>query len=130
MEFSDLIINRAEVTVMGVPVTVRLHSRAFRNFVSMLALEGRRIEQEQGADGKTRTTVLDAGSMDHYRRIVRETVKDGVVKWGLKLADGTEVGTSEEALLALEQAHPEFLAEVFDAVESFNTPLSGAKKKT
>ena len=130
MEFSDLVLNRKEVVIRGVPVTLRLHSVAFRNYSQLLALEGRRIEQEEVGDGSRRTRVLDAGTMEQYRKIVRETIKDGVVSWKLPLKDGTMAGVTEEVLLALDDLAPEFLADVFDAVEEFNVGLTQAKKKT
>jgi len=130
LEYSDLVLNRKEVNILGVAVTLRLHSVAFRNYSQLLALEGRRIEQEPGEDGQTMTRIVDAGTMEQYRKIVRATVADGVAKWALKTSDGTEVGVSDSVLLDLEDKHPEFLAAVFDAIAEFNTPLSAAKKKT
>lgn len=129
MEFSDLVLNRAEVTVMGIPVTVRLHSVAFRNYSGILAIEGRAFEQFD-LEGKKVTKMIDGGSMEQYRKIVRETVKDGVVSWGLKLKDGGVAPVDNQTIAFLDEQFPEFLAGVFDAVEEFNTPLSDAKKKT
>lgn len=129
MEFSDLVLNRAEVTVMGIPVTVRLHSVAFRNYSGILAIEGRAFEQFD-VEGKKVTKMIDGGSMEQYRKIVRETVKDGVVSWGLKLKDGGVAPVDNQTIAFLDEQFPEFLAGVFDAVEEFNTPLSDAKKKT
>lgn len=128
--YSGLVLNRHETKVLGVPVTVRKHSVAFRQYSQLLAFEGRSIAQEEGPDGEKITRVLDAGTMDLYRKIVRATVADGVVSWGLKTSDGTPVGVSEEVLLDLEARFPEFLAEVFDQVEAFNQGLPPAKKKT
>lgn len=130
MEYADLILNRKEVAVLGVPVTLRRHSVAFRNYSNLLALEGRRIEQEDGEDGKKLTRIVDAGTMDQYRKIVRATIADGVSAWGLKTTEGQKVPVSEEVLLDLEDKHPEFLTGCFDECEAFNAALSTAKKKT
>jgi hypothetical protein len=130
MEFADLSLNRKVVTVLGVPVTVRLHSVAFRNFATVLTIEGRAFEQHEDEDGRKITKMIDGGSMAQYRRIVHETVKDGVVEWGLHLKDGGVAPVDDATLAFLDEHFPEFVAGVFDEVETFNTPLSSAKKKT
>ena len=130
MDFADLVLNRSEVTVMGISVTVRLHSVAFRNYSGILAIEGRAFEQFETGDGKKVTKMIDGGTMEQYRKIVRETVKDGVVTWGLMLKDGGVAPVTDQTIGFLDESFPEFLAGVFDAVEEFNTPLTEAKKKT
>ncbi len=130
MEYSDLVRNRRDVVIYGVPVTLRLHSVAFRHYSQLLAMEGRTIEREDFADGKSQTIVKDAGTMAGYQKIIRATILDGVVAWGLKTKEGESVPITEAVLIALDDKFPEFIRELFDQLEDFNTPLDASKKKT
>lgn len=130
MDFADLTLNRKTASVMGISVTVRLHSVAFRNYSTVLTVEGRAFEQHEDGEGNKVTKMLDGGSMEQYRKIVRETIKDGVVEWGLTLKGGGTAPVTDKTLEFLDREFPEFVAGVFDLVEEFNTPLSAAKKKT
>lgn len=126
MGFAGLVINQETANVMGVSCIVRKHSVAFRQYAQLLALEGRVMEFD--ADGRP-LKIVDAGSLELYRKIVRATIVDGLVSWDLKRDDGTGVGLTDAVLIDLERDHSDFLTELFDRVEEFNRPLSASKKK-
>jgi len=126
MTFANLARNTADLTVGGVSCKVRKHTIAFRNYLRLLTVEGRKLELDE--EGNV-SRLIDSGNIELYRKIVRETIKDGLVSWELKDGDGNPCQISDEVLDNLDRDHSEFLAVLFGEVELFNMGLDGAKKK-